>query len=128
MTCVLFAHRDVDYFVPRLRARFPMLNVLTAMDLPEAVDRLAEAEVIFATGHGFNDDRLGKAARLKWIHTMTTGTDAILGSRTLRPEVVVTSTRGIHGPQTSEMAFMHMLNLARNYPRMRDNQRQHIWK
>ena len=128
MTCVLFAHRDVDYFVPRLRARFPMLNVLTAMDLPEAVDRLAEAEVIFATGHGFNDDRLGKAARLKWIHAMTTGTDAILGSRTLRPEVVVTSTRGIHGPQTSEMAFMHMLNLARNYPRMRDNQRQHIWK
>ncbi len=59
---------------------------------------------------------------------MTTGTDAILGSRALRPEVVVTTMRGIHGPQMSEMAFMYMLNLARNYPRMLDNQRRHVWK
>jgi D-2-hydroxyacid dehydrogenase (NADP+) len=36
--------------------------------------------------------------------------------------------RGIHGPQMSEMAFMYMLNLARNYPRMLDNQRQHVWE
>ena len=42
--------------------------------------------------------------------------------------MVVTTTRGIHGPQMSEMAFMYMLNLARNYPRMLDNQRQHVWK
>jgi D-2-hydroxyacid dehydrogenase (NADP+) len=59
---------------------------------------------------------------------MTTGFDAIVGSRTLRPEVVLTTTRGIHGPQTSEMAFMYMLNLARDYPRMHDNQKRHAWK
>src|ERR1019366_703535 len=128
MTCVLFAQRDGDYFAPRLRAAFPMLNVLTAMDLPEADDRIAEAEVIVANGHTFNDARLGKAGKLKWIQAMTTGTDAILGSRALRPEVVVTTMRGIHGPQMSEMAFMYMLNLARNYPRMLDNQRRHVWK
>jgi len=128
MTCVLFAHRDVDYFAPKLRASFPMLDVLTAMDLPEADDRIAAAEVIVANGHGFNDDRLGKAGKLKWIQAMTTGSDAILGSRALRPEVVVTTTRGIHGPQMSEMAFLYMLNLARDYPRMLDNQRRHVWK
>lgn len=128
MTCVLFAHRDADYFVPLLRARFPALNILTAMDLPAADDRLAEAEVIVAVDHTFTDDRLTRAARLKWIHTMTTGTNAILSSRALRPEVVVTSTRGIHGPQMCEMIFMYMLNLAREYPRMLDNQRRHIWK
>jgi len=128
VTCVLFAQRDVDYFAPRLRAAFPMLNIRTAMDLPEADDRIAEAEVIVANGHTFNDARLGKAGKLKWIQAMTTGTDAILGSRALRPEVVVTTMRGIHGPQMSEMAFMYMLNLARNYPRMLDNQRRHVWK
>lgn len=128
MTCVLFAHRDAEYFAPKLRERFPPLNVLTAPDLPEAVDRFAEAEVIIATGHGFNDERLGKAGKLKWIHAMTTGFDAIVGSRTLRPEVVLTTTRGIHGPQTSEMAFLYMLNLARDFPRMRDNQKRRIWK
>ena len=128
MTCVLFAHRDADYFAPRLRAEFPTLNVLTAVDLPAADDRIAEAEVIVAVDHTFTDDRLERAAKLKWIHTMTTGTNAILGSRALRPAVVVTSTRGIHGPQMSEMALMYMLNLARDYPRMLDNQRRHIWK
>src|SRR5450759_1854264 len=128
MTCILFAHRDADFFAPRLRARFPVLNVLTATDLPEADDRIAAAEVIVANGHTFNDVRLGKARKLKWIQAMTTGTDAILGSRALRPEVIVTTTRGIHAPPMSEMAFMYMFNLARNYPRMRDNQRQHIWK
>ena len=128
MTCVLFAHRDADYFVPKLRERFPALRILTAPDLPEAVDRFAESEVIMATGHGFNEERLIKAGKLKWIHAMTTGFDAIVGSRMLRPEVVLTTTRGIHGPQTSEMAFMYMLNLARNYPRMRDNQKRHIWQ
>jgi len=128
MTCILFAHRDADYFVPLLRARFPTLNIVTAMDLPSADDRLAEAEVIFSRDHAFNDARLNRAGKLKWIHAMTTGTNAILGGRALRPEVVVTSTRGIHGPQMSEMVFMYMLNLARDYPRMLDNQRQHIWK
>ena len=128
MTCVMFAHRDVDYFAPKLRAAFPMLNVLTAMDLPEGDDRIAEADVIVANGHMFNDARLGKAGKLKWIQAMTTGTDAIVGTRALRPEVVVTTMRGIHGPQMSEMAFMFMLNLARNYPRMLDNQRRHVWQ
>lgn len=128
MTCVLFAHRDFDYFVPMLQKRFPALNILTAMDLPEAEELLAGAEIIIANGHPFNDERLARAANLKWIQAMTTGTDAIVGARTLRPGVIVTSTRGIHGPQMAEMAFLYMLNLARDYPRMLANQQQHVWK
>jgi len=65
MTCVLFAHRDAAYFVPKLRERFPVLKLLSAPDLPEAVVRFAEADVIMAAGHGFNDERLIKAVRLK---------------------------------------------------------------
>jgi D-2-hydroxyacid dehydrogenase (NADP+) len=128
MTRILFAHRDSGYFVPRLRERFPALDILTAPDLPDADDKLADVEVIIATGHGFNDARLAKAPRLKWIQAMTTGTDAIVGSHTLRPDVVVTTTRGIHGPATSEMALMYMLTLARNFRRMFENQQRHVWK
>jgi phosphoglycerate dehydrogenase-like enzyme len=92
------------------------------------VPRFPEADIIIAAGHGFNDERLARAHKLKWIHAMTTGFDAIAGSRTMRPEVIVTTTRGIHGPQMAEMAFMYMLNLARDYPRMHDNQKKHVWK
>ena len=129
MTRLVFAHRDAGYFAPKLRERFPALDIVTVPDLPDADSLLAGAEVIMAAGHGFNDERLGRAGRLKWIHAMTTGFDAIVGSQlNLRPEVVVTTTRGIHGPQTAEMAFLYMLNLARDYARMRDNQKRHVWK
>jgi len=128
MTRVLFAHRDFAYFVPKLRERFPDLEIVTAPDLLEADDKLADVEVIIATGHGFNDARLSKAPRLQWIQAMTTGTDAIVGARALRRNVLVTTTRGIHGPQTSEMAVMYMLTLARNFRRMLENQQRHVWR
>ena len=34
----------------------------------------------------------------------------------------------MHAPQMSEMAFLHMLVLARNYARMLDNQRSATWE
>jgi phosphoglycerate dehydrogenase-like enzyme len=128
MTCLLFAHRDFNYFLPRLRASFPSLEVFTAMDLPSAADKLAGAEVIVSVDHTFTDARLTAAAKLRWIQTMTTGTDALERSRALRKDIVVTNMRGIHGPQMSEMAFLYMLNLARRFPQMLANQRNREWK
>lgn len=128
MTCVLFAHRDADFFAPKLRERFRGVTVLTAPDLPDADDRLGEADVIMATGHLFNDRRLRLARKLRWIHTLTTGFDSVVLSDALRPDVLLTTTRGIHGPQTSEMAIMYMMNLARGVPRMVENQRRHVWQ
>ncbi len=128
MITILFAHRDAEYFAPKLKQTFPSVEVITAPDLPESVPHFPDADVIMAAGHGFNDERLSKAPKLKWIHAMTTGFDAIVGSRALRPEVLLTTTRGIHGPQMAEMAFLYMLNLARDYPRMHDNQKKHVWK
>ncbi len=128
MTTLLFAHRDAEYFAPKLKQTFPALDIITAPDLPESVPRFPEADIIMAAGHGFNDERLAKAKKLQWIHAMTTGFDAIAASRTLGPEVVLTTTRGIHGPQMAEMAFLYMLNLARDYPRMHDNQKKHVWQ
>jgi phosphoglycerate dehydrogenase-like enzyme len=128
MPRVLFAHRDSAYFIPLLRHRFPSLEITTATDLPQADDELGDVEVIVAAGHAFNDARLARAVKLDWIHAMTTGTDAITGARALKSTVIVTNTRGIHGPQMSEMAFMYMLNLARRYRSMLENQKQHVWQ
>ena len=128
MTTLLFAHRDAEHFAPKIKQAFPSVTIITAPDLPDSVPRFPEADIIMAAGHGFNDERLAKAIKLKWIHAMTTGFDAIVGSRTLRPDIVLTTTRGIHGPQMAEMAFLYMLNLARDYPRMHDNQKKHVWQ
>ncbi|NOJ45965.1 D-2-hydroxyacid dehydrogenase [Bradyrhizobium archetypum] len=63
---------------------------------------------------------------LRWIQALTTGVDPLL-SLDLSEEVIVTSARGVHGPQMSEMAFTHMLALARDLPRMVVNQHRQSW-
>jgi D-2-hydroxyacid dehydrogenase (NADP+) len=45
----------------------------------------------------------------------------------MRVEVTVTSTRGMHGPQMSELVFLQMLALLRNFSRMQRNQSAHRW-
>jgi D-2-hydroxyacid dehydrogenase (NADP+) len=81
-------------------------------------------------GHHFQFDEqlLERAPRLRWIQSLTTGTDAILKLPALRPDVMVTSTRGMHGPQMSELVFLHMLALGRDFPRMQRNQSAARWE
>ena len=40
----------------------------------------------------------------------------------------MTSTRGMHGPQMSELVFLQMLALCRDFPQMQRNQAAHLWK
>ena len=48
--------------------------------------------------------------------------------RALRADVTVTSTRGMHGPQMSELVFLHMLALLRDFPQMQRNQAERRWE
>lgn len=99
-----------------------------------------EAALAYAAAHGdtiealighhfqFDDELVARVPRLRWVQSLTTGTDQILGLRALRADVVVTSTRGMHGPQMSELVFLHMLALARDFPRMQRNQAAAVWE
>ena len=128
MTQVLFAHRDSDYFAPLFKKRFKGLHIICVKELPAAESELAHANIIIAVDHHFNAYRLGLAKQLQWVQTMTTGTDAIEKSKALKPEVILTTTRGIHAPQMSEMAFTFMLHLARDFTRLQENQKRHRWE
>jgi len=75
-----------------------------------------------------SDHLIKKASRLKWIQATTTGVDYIINLPSLRKEVLITSTRGIHGPQMSEMAFLLMLSLNRNFPQIIRNQDRKVWE
>jgi phosphoglycerate dehydrogenase-like enzyme len=75
-----------------------------------------------------SDDLIKKASRLQWIQSMATGVDSIVNLPSLKKEVLVTSTRGIHGPQVSEMAFLLMLALNRNFPQFIRNQDLRVWE
>jgi phosphoglycerate dehydrogenase-like enzyme len=121
------ADADAVQFALRARADFPGLDLYASNDRASTFAHLDDAEVIIGHHFQFDEDLLRRAKALRWIQSLTTGTDAILRLAALRAEVTVTSTRGMHGPQMSELVFLQMLALLRNFPRMQRNQSAHHW-
>jgi phosphoglycerate dehydrogenase-like enzyme len=119
---------DSAAFEARIRADLPGISLFATNDRAAAMARVAGAEVLIGHHFQFDEQLLERAPRLRWIQSLTTGTDAILKLRALRPEVLVTSTRGMHGPQMSELVFLHMLALSRDFPRMQRNQAAGTWE
>jgi len=111
-----------------LLAAFPGLTVNTVDHPSKAAPYIGSTQVLVTYGMSMTDDVLVQAARLKWIHAITTGTDGIDDLPSLRPEVLLTSTHGIHGAPMSEAALMAMLALSRDFPRAVRNRERRAWE
>ncbi len=71
---------------------------------------------------------IAKAVNLKWVQALTTGTETLTAPGVLPPDVILTSTRGIHGPQMTELAFLCMIALQRDFKRNLANQAEGKWE
>ena len=112
---------DAASFAARARSDFPGIELYATDGRGAVVEQLADAEAIIAHHFQFDDALVRHARRLRWIQSLTSGTDTIVQLPSLAPEVVITSTRGMHGPQMSELVFLQMLTLVRNFRRTLDN-------
>jgi phosphoglycerate dehydrogenase-like enzyme len=108
-----------------LESKFSGLTIHPAIKEEEIGDFIGKAEILLT--HRISDDSMKKALKLQWIQATTTGVDYLVNLPSLRKEVLLTSTRGIHGPQMSEMAILLMLALSRNLPRVIQNQARRVW-
>lgn len=126
---VLIIDPHAEYYGQKLRAAFPSLVIRTVHTREEVGELMGEAEVLAAMGSRrlFDDELLSKAPKLKWIQAFTTGTDGIVRLSSLRRDVLLTSMRGIHGPQMAEMGVAMMIALARDFPRVLRNQDKAVW-
>ena len=79
-------------------------------------------------GHHIPPPLIAAAPKLKWVQALTTGTETLTAPGVLPPHVLLTSTRGIHGPQMSELAFLNMIALNRNFRKMQRNQAEGKWE
>ncbi len=125
---VLIFDQHAGHYHERLTRSFPGTAFHHTESQDEARTLAAHAEVIVALAHRVTPDIVAAAPKLKWVQALTTGTDTLTAPGALPAHVLLTSTRGIHGPQMSEMAFMHMLSLSRDLARMRENQMQGKWE
>jgi len=129
MTTLLLAEYekpdDLAYYRRELAA--PDLTLLTAASETDALGQAAEAEILIGKAQTVTPALFAAAPKLRWIQALTTGTDPI-DALPLPPHLTVTSMRGIHGPQMSELAIMLMLSLLRDFPRMLENQKERRWQ
>ncbi len=109
-----------------LMTKFPQLSIHAAVKEEEIGDLIEKIDILLTTR--ISDSLIKRASNLKWIQVMIAGVDYIITLPSLRKEVLVTSARGIHGPQMSEMAILLMLALNRNLPQVIRNQDKRIWE
>jgi D-2-hydroxyacid dehydrogenase (NADP+) len=91
-------------------------------------DPIYACEILIAFGVMLNSEIFERNKSIKWVQALGTGTDGIDDQPGLRPDAVLTSMRGIHAPQMSEMAFLMMLALNRDFAKIQDNQRARVWR
>lgn len=123
---LLIFHRNAEDFRKALEPKFPELTIHAVVREEQIGDFIEKMDILLVLR--ISDEQIKKASRLQWVQATTSGVDYIVNLPSLRKEVLITSTRGVHGPQMSEMAFLLMLALNRNFPQIIRNQNQRAWE
>ena len=104
------------------------IEIHTAANFQDAQPIASKTDILLCTAPMLTEHWLSAAVRLRWIQSLTSGTDAIERLTALRSSVVLTSARGVHGPQVSELVLLYMLALLRDFDRMRRDQEERRWE
>ena len=128
MTKVLILFHDAEQFYDRVAPRFPAVEFHPIHHAKDAESVVPDVDVIIGLGHHIPSAMIAAAKKLKWIQALTTGTETLTAPGVLPPHVLLTSTRGVHGPQMSELAFLNMIALQRNFRKMQSNQAEGNWE
>ena len=124
---VLISDRDAGEYKKALAPIFPEIEFHTVTREADIQDHVEKMDVL-VTVYRVSDELLKQAVKLQWIQVMTAGVNYILDRPSLKKEVIVTSCRGIHGPQMSEMAVLLMLALNRDFSQVVRNQDRRQWE
>jgi phosphoglycerate dehydrogenase-like enzyme len=118
-----------EQYRARIGRLFPEIEVEVAADSAKGAAAMGSADMLLTFGQMMKNLKLdfANAGRLKWVQALGTGLDGITDQPALRPEVVVTSLHGVHGPPVSEAALAGMLALARDIPRFVRQQADPHW-
>jgi D-2-hydroxyacid dehydrogenase (NADP+) len=120
---------QAQYYRNAILTNHPDLTVATVSTPDAAIAEIEDTDILMSFGGPLRGrDPFARARRLKWVNALGTGLDGIIDQPSLGADVIVTSTRGIHGVPMSEMAFMLMLALARDFPRVVHAQDQAVYR
>jgi D-2-hydroxyacid dehydrogenase (NADP+) len=124
---ILGKEHNAHIYKSLLTADFPEVHFFSALEEGEAGDFIEKADVLLCLR--CSDAFIARAKNLKWIQCIISGTNYIeeLPSFQARKDILLTSSRGIHGPQLSELCIMLMIAMNRKFPRFVKNQERRVW-
>jgi phosphoglycerate dehydrogenase-like enzyme len=125
---VLIVDIHAEQYRDRLREAFPALQFTLFHSAKEVTGDLSDVDVMIMFGIEVRDFMLAGAPRLKWIQSLATGVDHFLRCPSLRPNVLITSGRGIHGPPMREQVVYMMMAISRDAVRAVGDQKAHFWE
>ena len=128
MTKVLIVDVHAEMYRDALQAEFPQLQFALFRNAAEVKGDLADVDVIIMFGIELRDHMLSGAPRLQWIQSLATGVDHFLRSPALKPEVLITSGRGIHGAPMREQVVYMMMAVSRDATRQVEDHQHRIWQ
>jgi len=117
-----------EHLADRLRAEVPGIVVHAGKTEAEILPFCADANVLMGLAQSITPAMVTAAKGLKWVQALTTGVDPLKAMKELDPAIPITSGRGIHGPQMSELAFLYMLNFARDIRMILNDQDTKNWE
>src|SRR5207302_2207895 len=116
-----------EQYRTRLAERFPELGIDMVDHHSKTGPFKGTADALLTFGPMMKDEVLHGADKLKWVQALGTGVDNLIDLPSLRPDVVITNIRGIHGAPVSEAALMMMLALSRGFADSVRHQDRHAW-
>lgn len=94
---------------------------------PEPQADISDCDVIITVCLRDTLQILDKAPRVRWVHSLSVGIDAVQTDR-LNPSVVITNPKGCTSIPIAEHTVMCITAFARNFPTMQRNQAQKKWQ
>jgi D-2-hydroxyacid dehydrogenase (NADP+) len=128
MTKILIVDVHAETYRDALVAEFPRLQFALFHGAAEVTGDLSDIDAMIMFGIELRDHMLTGAPRLQWIQSLATGVDHFLRSPALKPDVLITSGRGIHGPPMREQVVYMMMAVSRDAARQVADHQHRIWK
>jgi D-2-hydroxyacid dehydrogenase (NADP+) len=128
MTKVLIVDVHAEMYRDALREKFPALQFQLFHNKSEVTGDLSDIDVMMMFGIEVQDFMLSGAPRLQWIQSLATGVDHFLRCPSLKPNVLITSGRGIHGPPMREQVVYMMMAISRDAVLAVGDQKAHVWE
>lgn len=130
---MLVVDRGWEWYERTIRDAFADVEVAAAPSFAVAQPHLAQTQVLATmgvplAGMHFTRDVAAQMLKLEWVQCLISGPERIQQALAGRDDVLVTTTAGIHGPQMSEMALLHMLALGRGMRTILRNQDARTWE